>query len=702
MRYVLFFLILVLLPFSLFSQFVLETISISPDTLKIEKGKASILGHSIVIGVDSTNPNNWDGGVASTNLNLSNYSGSSYYALITISWNKRFEGLVSKNIDSIIRINVDDIPVWSIRSNFKDTSKSGNYFAVLDTQIVSSFKITQPQSQLKILVPQNCSFSISSIKIEIFTLDERIRGLCYSPFRNGQDPNYKKYPSQEQIRVDIKNYIQHKCNIFRTFSSTDSIYYIVPIANEFNISVCPGAYLAGYQSYEEKQKEIDSLISLANNNSNVKFVSVGNETNLTNIPIDTLKLYISKVRSKVKVPVTSNQLYSYWLDYPDLVDSVDFITAHFYPSWEGVDIKYALESIQFHYNNLLKKYPGKRIVIGETGWSSSGNNLGNAVLSLENARKFLKDFLRWTCENNIDFYYFEAFDEPWKAYHEEGLTGAHWGLLDSGRIGKYPEQTVLFCPSPEPQPPNDVKIINVKDNITTNIKKLPLIIEFSGNFRDTLSTYQLGFNFENLVEIILNGKRERVYCDALLSPRVNSLIVVCSLNNEKDSSLVNIYYNSLYTFNNRKLAYITTGNSILVSDVEIQTALGRIYLPFDDSAVVREIYNLNENYIIVVGTQGISILNSLTSKLINSIKISTSIYAAIDVNNYLIYFLSIDSSNEVVGIELDLISDNINIFRLDPLRINAFDINWQRCRIAIKDPLEINLLHLMPVGVLEI
>jgi hypothetical protein len=73
---------------------------------------------------------------------------------------------------------------------------------------------------------------------------------------------------------------------------------------------------------------------------------------------------------------------------------------------------------------------GKKVVVSETGWPSGGNTVGGAVPSPEAAAAQFLNFVSWARANSVDYFYFEAFDESWKAA-AEGPQGAHWGIWDS-------------------------------------------------------------------------------------------------------------------------------------------------------------------------------------------------------------------------------------------------------------------------------
>jgi glucan 1,3-beta-glucosidase len=68
-------------------------------------------------------------------------------------------------------------------------------------------------------------------------------------------------------------------------------------------------------------------------------------------------------------------------------------------------------------------------VIGEAGWPSAGSANGAAVPSEANQRIFLTGFVDWARAQNVKFYAFEFFDEPWK--DEPNGVGPHWGFFNS-------------------------------------------------------------------------------------------------------------------------------------------------------------------------------------------------------------------------------------------------------------------------------
>ena len=83
----------------------------------------------------------------------------------------------------------------------------------------------------------------------------------------------------------------------------------------------------------------------------------------------------------------------------------------------------------------------------ETGWPSGGDVNGDAVPGPENAARYLADFMSWSEARGVDYFYFEAFDEPWKA-QREGSVGANWGIWDNDGLLKEPMKQVIDADIP--------------------------------------------------------------------------------------------------------------------------------------------------------------------------------------------------------------------------------------------------------------
>ena len=87
-------------------------------------------------------------------------------------------------------------------------------------------------------------------------------------------------------------------------------------------------------------------------------------------------------------------------------------------------------------HELWEKYPGKEIVIGETGWTTSKMPGQFEPLADEESQKqFYEACQVWSSLNKVTVFYFEAFNERWKG---ESSTEAetNWGFYYADRTPK--------------------------------------------------------------------------------------------------------------------------------------------------------------------------------------------------------------------------------------------------------------------------
>jgi cellulose synthase/poly-beta-1,6-N-acetylglucosamine synthase-like glycosyltransferase len=164
---------------------------------------------------------------------------------------------------------------------------------------------------------------------------------------------------------------------------------------------------------------------------------VGNEVLLRgDMSVPALIADITRVKRRVRVPVSTAEPWHVWLRYPQLARHVDFITVHLLPYWEGVPAEHAVDYALARYAELRRAFPRKRIVIGEIGWPSRGDRIGGAIASPAAQAAFVRDFLARTAERPLDYYLMEMFDQPWKEPHE-GRAGAYWGVHHADRTPKF-------------------------------------------------------------------------------------------------------------------------------------------------------------------------------------------------------------------------------------------------------------------------
>ncbi|GIH10342.1 hypothetical protein Rhe02_84090 [Rhizocola hellebori] len=279
-----------------------------------------------------------------------------------------------------------------------------------------------------------------------------LRGLGFAPFRLCQSPILRRFPSAQQMREDV-DLIKGMANAVRTYSALDGGVEAAEYAHGRGLRVSVGAWLGPEHTQEQREanlRELDAVIGLAKKLPTVESVIVGNEVLLRkDLTAQRLAEHISYVKRGVgTVPVTTAEIAGIIMS-PDnraVVDAIDYAMVHIYPYWDGVDIKDAAWYSVDVYQRAVKEL-GKRVVVGETGWPTAGPANGNALPNTANAQRFLNEWKAVAHDQRIDYYYFAAFDEPWKT---EGGVGPHWGVYDSSRKPKLDGVDLLAQPGPPP------------------------------------------------------------------------------------------------------------------------------------------------------------------------------------------------------------------------------------------------------------
>jgi exo-beta-1,3-glucanase (GH17 family) len=254
-------------------------------------------------------------------------------------------------------------------------------------------------------------------------------GLNFSPYTmEGQDPNFNTLVTEEQteaLLVTISPYTEW----IRTFGCSGSLEDVAAQARELGLKTAVGAWLD--KDLEANEKEIAKLIKIAEQ-GDTNLLIVGSEVLLRkDLSADDLIAYISQVKTAVPwIKLAYADTYDVIMKHSKVVDAVDVILVNYYPYWEGIAVEEALRHVNGNHEKLLSNVKGKTVIVGETGWPSSGDTIGEAVPSAENAAYYFLNFVSWARANGVSYFYFEAFDEPWKSEYE-GPQGAYWGLWEN-------------------------------------------------------------------------------------------------------------------------------------------------------------------------------------------------------------------------------------------------------------------------------
>ncbi|MEO9884335.1 MAG: glycosyl hydrolase family 17 [Balneola sp.] len=239
------------------------------------------------------------------------------------------------------------------------------------------------------------------------------------------------------------------------------------------------------------EKEIARVAALANKYPDiVKVIAVGNEAMVhwqseyyvePGIILQWVN-HLQKLKKEGKLPediwITSSDNFASWggggdeyhkEDLNKLIRSVDYISMHTYPMHDthynpdfwGVrenelgnsdeekieaalqrSLEYSVGQYQSVIDYMKSIGENKQVHIGETGWATISNgqygNEGSRATDEFKMGRYHDLIRKWSDENKVSVFYFEAFDEKWKDAKNQQGSENHFGLINLKSEAKYP------------------------------------------------------------------------------------------------------------------------------------------------------------------------------------------------------------------------------------------------------------------------
>src|SRR6202167_4024287 len=268
----------------------------------------------------------------------------------------------------------------------------------------------------------------------------KLQCVSYAPFRGEQTPlrSTAQIPA-EQIAQDLAQ-LSKISDCVRTYPIENGLDQVPALAAKAGLKVIQGIWLGSNRPKNSAQ--ISTVVGLTKAYPDViTAIVVGNEVLLRGeMTTSDLAATIRSVKSQVAVPVTYADVWEFWLRNREIYDAVDFVTIHILPYWEDFPIraKYAVAHVDAIRRRMALAFPGKEILIGETGWPSSGRMREGALPSRTNQARIVSEILDLASRENFRVNLIEAYDSLWKR-EWEGTVGGNWGLFDGVyRKLKYP------------------------------------------------------------------------------------------------------------------------------------------------------------------------------------------------------------------------------------------------------------------------
>lgn len=178
-------------------------------------------------------------------------------------------------------------------------------------------------------------------------------------------------------------------------------------------------------------------------------IIVGNEVLFRqDMTVMELEAILTGIRSNlttmgISLPVASSDLGDNWTE--QLASKTDILMANIHPFFAGIPAD-AAASWTWNFwqqHNVVLQPDTSKNMISETGWPSSGGiNCGGpttcatgSVASVDAMNTFMNDWVCQALANGTNYFWFEAFDEPWKIRFNEARREWEdkWGLIDVDR-----------------------------------------------------------------------------------------------------------------------------------------------------------------------------------------------------------------------------------------------------------------------------
>jgi exo-beta-1,3-glucanase (GH17 family) len=290
------------------------------------------------------------------------------------------------------------------------------------------------------------------------------KAINYSGYRQGQSPLKAIYPSKEDILEDLR-LLEGEFYYIRLFDCSLHSRRVLEVIkeNQFDFKVLMGLFLSAEENHinhpyfyvypteileknkSDNARKVDEIIALANRyRSFISAISVGNETrsiwNNNRISEKRLVDVTQTIQSATGLPVTYCEEYQHWLEgLEKLAETVDFISLHTYPAWQGLELEQAIDKVKMDYQAVQDKYPGKYCIITETGWptKSHGSKIKVEDANINHQERYIACIQEWAEKEDVLVYIFEAFDELWKGENHPDEPEKNWGLYDINRQRKH-------------------------------------------------------------------------------------------------------------------------------------------------------------------------------------------------------------------------------------------------------------------------
>lgn len=169
------------------------------------------------------------------------------------------------------------------------------------------------------------------------------------------------------------------------------------------------------------------------------------EMNITELSTILSDVRTNLTKREIDLPVATSDLGTDWT--AELAKDSDLIMSNIHPFFGGTPAELAASWTWTFWdtnNGGFWKSDKQKNIISETGWPSAGGSkcpeddpkcTNPAKAGIDEMNRFMEDWVCDALKNGTNYFWFEAFDEPWKVRFNTANENWEdkWGLLDVNR-----------------------------------------------------------------------------------------------------------------------------------------------------------------------------------------------------------------------------------------------------------------------------
>ncbi|KAL4788669.1 glucan endo-1,3-beta-glucosidase btgC [Aspergillus varians] len=286
-------------------------------------------------------------------------------------------------------------------------------------------------------------------------------GVDYTPW-GVQHPDCDKWPpSQNNVTRDMA-VLSQLTNTVRLYGTdcnqTEMVLHAIDRLELTDMKLWLGVWIDTNTSTNDRQlSQLYNILDDRKDHSVFKGAIIGNEAlyragSTKSEARTNIISYMNEVRSHfedhdINIKIATSDLGDNWDS--TLANATDVVMSNVHPFFGGVEVDNAASWTWSFWNSHdvpLTKDTTKGNIIAEVGWPSGGGNdcgdgancdddTSGSVAGVKQMNQFMADWVCQALANGTEYFWFEAFDEPWKVKFNKGdmQWEDKWGLMDPGR-----------------------------------------------------------------------------------------------------------------------------------------------------------------------------------------------------------------------------------------------------------------------------